>query len=102
MLSCIREMTSDNFAQPENIGGNTMTTNYISKEKAELHLKLGRRLAVFIKVDVYFESVTFDWISIEKQDNQYKTTLIRSINQGDDIVNDVFIFRHIKSRRAGL
>lgn len=78
-----------------------MTTNYISKEKAELHLKLGRRLAIFIKVDFYFESITFDWISIEKQDTQYKTTLIRSINEGDEIFNDVFSFNTLNQDEDG-
>jgi hypothetical protein len=78
-----------------------MTTDYISKEKAELHLKLGRRLAIFIKVDFYFESITFDWISIEKQNTQYKTTLIRSINEGDEIFNDVLTFDTLNQDEDG-
>lgn len=32
----------------------------IPENKIELHLKLGRVLACFVKVDTYFESRTFD------------------------------------------
>lgn len=66
--------------------------DYISKEKAELHLKLGRTLAIFVKVDRFFESLTFDWIALEKHGSVFKITLIRSINEGDEIFNDVLSF----------
>lgn len=66
--------------------------DHISKEKAELHLRLGRTLAIFVKVDRFFESLTFDWIAIEKQEAVFKATLVRSINEGDEIFNDVLSF----------
>lgn len=69
-----------------------MTLTYIPKEKAELHLKLGRKLAIFIKVDSFFETLTFDWIALEKQSDNYKVTLVRTINQGDETFNDVLSF----------
>lgn len=69
-----------------------MTTHHIAKEKIELHLKLGRKLALFIKTDTFFDAATFDWISLEKHGNAYKSTLVRTINQGDELFNDVLSF----------
>lgn len=69
-----------------------MTLTYIPKEKAELYLKLGRKLAMFIKVDSFFETQTFDWIALEKHSDNYKVTLVRTINQGDETFNDVLSF----------
>lgn len=79
-----------------------MTINYISKDKAALHLKLGRKLAMFIKTDHFFEDATFDWISIEKTGDEYQSTLIRSINQGDQLFNDVLSFDTLNQRETGL
>ncbi len=69
-----------------------MTTHHIAKEKVELHLKLGRKLAFFIKTDTFFDTATFDWISLEKYGNAYKSTLVRTIHQGDELFNDVLSF----------
>ena len=69
-----------------------MTTNHIPKVKVELHLKLGRKLALFIKTDTFFDTATFDWISLEKYGNEYKSTLLRTIHQGDELFNDVLSF----------
>ncbi|MGS2763138.1 hypothetical protein [Sinomicrobium pectinilyticum] len=64
----------------------------IPENKIELYLKLGRKLACFVKVYWYFESRTFDWIKLEKSDLNYKATLIRSLDEGDEIFNDVTEF----------
>lgn len=46
--------------------------DYIPKEIAEFHLRLGRTLAIFVKVDCLFESLTFDWIALEKHGSVFK------------------------------
>lgn len=64
----------------------------ISEDKLELHLKLGRKLAQFVKTDVYFEDRTFDWLKLEKENNFYRATLIRSIDEGDESFIEVAEF----------
>ena len=64
----------------------------IPEKKLELHLKLGRKLASFVKIGSYFESRTFDWIQLEKSDGNYKAILIRSFDEGDDYAFDVSEF----------
>ncbi len=64
----------------------------IPENKIELYLKLGKKLAHFVKVDTYFESRTFDWIKLEKSDSTYKATFIRSFDQGDEIFSEVTEF----------
>lgn len=64
----------------------------ISEDKLELHLKLGRKLAQFVKTDVYFEDRTFDWLKLEKENNLYRATLIRSIDEGDESFIEVAEF----------
>ncbi|MBC9795082.1 hypothetical protein [Sinomicrobium weinanense] len=54
--------------------------NFIKENKLELHLKLGRKLARFVKTDLYFNSRTFDWLKLEKTEDQYKAALIRSFD----------------------
>ncbi len=66
--------------------------NIIPEEKLELHLKLGRKLALFVKTDFHFESRTFDWIQLEKGNDQYKATYIRSFDEGDELFTDVLQF----------
>lgn len=67
----------------------------MTEEKAKLHLKLGRKLAIFVRLDNYFEQLTFDWILAEKIDADYKVALIRTLNEGDQIFNDVLSFTTI-------
>lgn len=64
----------------------------IPNSKIELYLKLNRKLAQFIKIDYYFESKTFDWIKLEKYNNNYKARLIRSFDEGDEVFNNVLEF----------
>ncbi len=69
-----------------------MKIQYIPKEEVVLHLKLGRKLALFITIDSYFESLTVEWLALEQCVDKYKTTLIKTIHQGDEIFNDVLSF----------
>jgi hypothetical protein len=80
------------FCLSQNASRKSMKVKYIPEEKIELHLKLGRKVAMFIKTDRFFESDTFDWISIEKQGDAYKSTLVRTINQGNALFTDVLSF----------
>lgn len=64
----------------------------IPEQKAELHLKLGRKLAVFVGIGQYFEQKTFDWVLLEKAGLQYRATLTRSFSEGDEFFNDVMSF----------
>lgn len=66
--------------------------NYIPVNKLHLHLKLKRRLAQFIGLDRYFESKTFDWVALEQDGDQIRATLIRSLDEGDEIFTDVLSF----------
>ena len=70
----------------------------IPENKIELHLKLGRVLACFVKVDTFFESRTFDWIKLEKEGSLYKATLIRSIDEGDEFFSDVTAFETLNNK----
>ncbi|WP_159023549.1 hypothetical protein [Formosa sp. L2A11] len=65
----------------------------IPENKIELYLKLGKILALFVKVDVYFESRTFDWLKLEKCKSNYRVTLVRSFDEGDDVFSDVYEFK---------
>ncbi len=67
----------------------------IPEKKIELYLKLERKLACFVKVDTYFESRTFDWLKLEKNDSNYKATLVRSFDQGDEYFNDILEFETV-------
>ena len=67
----------------------------IPENKIELHLKLGRKLACFLKVDSYFEHRTFDWLKLEKNDSLYKATLVRSFDEGDEYFYDVLKFETV-------
>ncbi|WP_281541929.1 hypothetical protein [Maribacter aestuarii] len=67
----------------------------IPENKIELYLKLGRKLSCFVKVDSYFESRTCDWIKLEKYDSNYKATLVRSFDEGDEFFNDVLKFETV-------
>ncbi|RZJ69552.1 hypothetical protein [Flavobacterium sp.] len=71
------------------------TNSQITSEKAALYLKLGRKLAVFVKADVFFESETFDWVLLEKHKNGFRAKLIRSLNQGDEVFTDVLSFETV-------
>jgi len=64
----------------------------IPDNKIGLHLKLGRKLAQFIKTDTYFESRTFDWIRLEKENDLYRASLIRSFDEGDESFIEVAEF----------
>ena len=68
---------------------------FIPEKKIELYLKLGKELACFVKVDSYFESRTFDWISLKKCDSNYEARLIRSFDEGDEIFTDVKKFERL-------
>lgn len=67
----------------------------IPEHKIEVHLKLGRTLACFVKVDSYFESRTFDWLKLEKHHSKYKATLVRSLDEGDEFFNEVSKFETV-------
>ena len=82
----------------ENFKNNVhLTMKTIPESKIELYLKLGKKLAHFVKVDTYFESRTFDWIQLEKSGSSYKATLIRSLDEGDEIFNDVTEFETLNN-----
>ena len=78
-----------------------MTHLPVPEEKAELHLKLGRKLALFVKTDTFFNVQTFDWICLEKTDVDYKATLFRSVHEGDELMNDVLTFRTLNEEEEG-
>lgn len=65
---------------------------YISAEKAHLHLKLGRKLAVFVKVGTWFEHKTFEWICIEGKSVPHTANYITAFDMGDEYDNDVSEF----------
>lgn len=60
-----------------------------------MHLKLGRQLVQFVKTDIYFENRTFNWIKLEKINDTYKATLIRSIDEGEKLFIDVLKFKTV-------
>ncbi len=68
---------------------------YISVDKLHAHLKLKRMLSQFIGLNSYFESKTFDWVTLEQDGAQIRARLIRSIDEGDEIFSDVLTFETV-------
>ncbi|WP_346320990.1 hypothetical protein [Chitinophaga sp. YIM B06452] len=76
--------------------------NYFSKEKALLHLNMGRSVALFARVGEFFESKTFDWIKLERiSPEACKCTLVRSFPEGDGFTADVVNFRTVNQLEEG-
>jgi hypothetical protein len=76
--------------------------NYFSKEKALLHLNLGRTVTLFARVGEFFESKTFDWIKLERiSPETCKCTLVRSFPEGDEFTADVVSFRTVNQLEEG-
>lgn len=69
------------------------TIEYILPQKAHLHLKLGRKLAVFVKAGAWFESKTFEWIRIEGKLAPYTATYVKTYDEGNEYTTDVLSFR---------
>lgn len=78
------------------------TINYILPEKAHLHLKLGRKLAVFVKTGKWFESKTFEWIGIEGKSAPYTATYIKTYDEGSEYLGEVLDFRRVFYNDADL
>ncbi|RFA29934.1 hypothetical protein CAI21_08920 [Alkalilimnicola ehrlichii] len=65
---------------------------YIAPEQLGLHLRLGRSLAQFIRIGQYFESKTFDWVTLTGTEDQARITLVRSRDEGAPWFCDVAAF----------
>ena len=54
--------------------------DYLPKEKLSLHLKLGREIVHFLRLGEYFESKTFEYLLIIKNDSGYCVKLIQALD----------------------
>ena len=53
---------------------------YVPEEKLNLHLKLGRELFQFIGLGEYFESKTFEYLALFKEENEYTVKLVQALD----------------------
>ncbi|WP_378181184.1 hypothetical protein [Aquimarina sp. SS2-1] len=68
---------------------------YVPQNKIALHLKLGKKLASFVKVGFYFEQRTFDWLKLEKSNDLITVSLVRSFDEGNVGFNNVWEFKTV-------
>ncbi|WP_157097868.1 hypothetical protein [Niabella ginsenosidivorans] len=66
--------------------------SYIKKDKIRTYLKLGKKLVQFAKWDRFFGRPTFDWIQLEACKDGFRATLMRSLDEGNAVFNDVYAF----------
>lgn len=69
---------------------------YLEPKKIQLYLKLGKEIYQFIKIGQYFESKTFEYVSLSKSGQNYIAKLVQVLDYMYDISPSIDEFETVE------
>lgn len=74
---------------------------YLDKEKLKLHLELGREIYQFTEIGQYFESKTFEYVSLAKSETSYVVKLVRVLDCTYSLLPSMDEFETVEKLESG-